>query len=73
MSGAVEQQWAQEVSVALSLPRGGVQIVLRLAHEGATVPFMARYRKEATGGFDETQIRAVIARERSLADARETA
>jgi transcriptional accessory protein Tex/SPT6 len=34
---------------------------------------MARYRKEATGGFDETQIRAVIARERSLADARETA
>jgi len=34
--------------------------VLRLAEEGATVPFIARYRKELTGALDEVAIRAVI-------------
>ena len=34
--------------------------VLKLAEGGATVPFIARYRKEETGGLDEVQIRAVI-------------
>lgn len=34
--------------------------VLELAAEGATVPFIARYRKEKTGNLDEVQIRAVI-------------
>ncbi len=34
--------------------------VLQLVGEGATVPFMARYRKEKTGNLDEVQIRAVI-------------
>lgn len=36
------------------------QAVLELAAEGGTVPFIARYRKEKTGGLDETEIRAVI-------------
>jgi uncharacterized protein len=43
----------------LSLPREGVAAVLRLISDGATVPFIARYRKEATGGLDEVQIRAI--------------
>src|SRR3954470_13696792 len=34
--------------------------VLELTAEGATVPFIARYRKEKTGNLDEVQIRAVI-------------
>lgn len=34
--------------------------VLELAADGATVPFIARYRKEKTGNLDEVQIRAVI-------------
>jgi uncharacterized protein len=34
--------------------------VIELAAEGATVPFIARYRKEKTGNLDEVQIRAVI-------------
>lgn len=34
--------------------------VLELAGEGATVPFIARYRKEKTGNLDEVQIRSVI-------------
>ncbi|WP_437963040.1 Tex family protein [Sorangium sp. So ce260] len=43
----------------LSLPRQGVSAVAKLLAEGATVPFIARYRKEATGGLDEVQIRAI--------------
>ena len=43
----------------LSLPRPGVTAVVKLLAEGATVPFIARYRKEATGGLDEVQIRAI--------------
>ncbi|UQA54863.1 Tex family protein [Polyangium aurulentum] len=43
----------------LNLPRSGVGAVVKLLAEGATVPFIARYRKEATGGFDEVQIRAI--------------
>ena len=36
------------------------QAVIELTAEGATVPFIARYRKEKTGNLDEVQIRAVI-------------
>ena len=36
------------------------QAVLELAAEGGTVPFIARYRKEKTGGLDEVQIRQII-------------
>ena len=42
------------------IPAQGVAAVLRLTEEGATVPFIARYRKEATGALDEVEIRAVI-------------
>ncbi len=37
-----------------------VEAVMALHNEGATVPFMARYRKEKTGNLDEVQIRAVL-------------
>ncbi|MCC6646591.1 MAG: RNA-binding transcriptional accessory protein [Polyangiaceae bacterium] len=43
----------------LSLPRAGVAAVVALLAEGSTVPFIARYRKEATGELDEVQIRAI--------------
>ncbi len=36
-----------------------IEAVLRLLSEGATVPFLARYRKEATGGLDLAHLRAV--------------
>ena len=49
----------QAVADALRLPPAGVRAVLRLLGEGATVPFIARYRKEQTGGLDEVQIRAI--------------
>ncbi|MBL7542248.1 MAG: RNA-binding transcriptional accessory protein [Bdellovibrionaceae bacterium] len=37
-----------------------IQAVLDLAAEGATVPFIARYRKEKTGNLDEVQIRSIV-------------
>jgi len=43
----------------LTLPPAGIRAVLKLMAEGATVPFIARYRKEATGNLDEVQIRAI--------------
>ncbi len=43
----------------LSIPERGVRAVVEMLTGGATVPFIARYRKEATGGLDEVQIRAV--------------
>src|SRR5690242_15185844 len=42
------------------IPLRSAQAVLELAAEGGTVPFIARYRKEKTGGLDELQIRHVI-------------
>jgi uncharacterized protein len=52
----------------LSLPPAGVLAVVRLLAEGATVPFIARYRKEATGGLDEVQIRAIEERRTYLVE-----
>ena len=34
-----------------------IEAAVRLLDEGATVPFIARYRKEITGGLDDTQLR----------------
>src|SRR4051812_9509252 len=42
------------------IPQAGAQAILALAEGGATVPFIARYRKEQTGNLDEVAIRAVI-------------
>jgi protein Tex len=43
----------------LGIPRPSIAAVVKLLAEGGTVPFIARYRKEATGGLDEVQIRAI--------------
>src|SRR5262245_41553989 len=43
----------------LGIATVGVRAVVSLLAEGATVPFIARYRKEATGGLDEVAIRNI--------------
>jgi uncharacterized protein len=63
------------LSHQLSLPERGVRAVTELLAGGATVPFIARYRKEATGGLDEVQIRAIEERHgylRELEDRKKT-
>src|SRR5690349_18519606 len=43
----------------LNIPLKGITSVIELLDEGATVPFIARYRKEVTGNLDEVQIRDI--------------
>src|SRR3984957_54461 len=43
----------------LQVPMKGLLATVELLDEGATVPFIARYRKEVTGNLDEVQIRAI--------------
>ena len=50
---------AATVAQELALPPRQVDSALTLFDEGNTLPFIARYRKEATGGLDETQLRAI--------------
>jgi len=51
--------------------RPGVAAVIALLDEGNTVPFIARYRKERTGGLDEVQIRAIEERRAYLVELEE--
>jgi uncharacterized protein len=63
------------ISQTLNLPVTGVRSVMTLMDQGSTVPFIARYRKEATGNLDEVQIRDVaekLAYFRELVDRKKT-
>ncbi len=53
---------ASAVAADLGLPAEGVAAVLRLLDEGNTVPFLARYRREATGELGDAAIRAIAQR-----------
>lgn len=44
------------ISTALNIAERQVESTLNLLNEGATIPFISRYRKEMTGGLDEVQI-----------------
>ena len=56
---AALSQITAAVAHELALPPRHVASTLALFAEGNTLPFIARYRKEATGGLDETQLRAI--------------
>jgi len=65
----------KHIAETLNLPLHGVTAVIALLDEGGTVPFIARYRKEATGNLDEVQIRDIeekLAYYRELLERRET-
>src|SRR2546426_998971 len=47
------------ISKEVGAPVSRVETTLKLLEEGATVPFIARYRKEATGNLDEVKIRDI--------------
>ena len=49
-----------KISKQLDISNSKVSAVVELAQEGCTVPFIARYRKEKTGGLDEVQIKDII-------------
>ena len=63
------------IAESLNLPLHSLIAVIGLLSEGGTVPFIARYRKEATGNLDEVQIRDIeekLAYFRDLISRRET-
>jgi len=71
MSVNIGAQIAKDINASQSQ----VVAAVRLLDEGATVPFIARYRKEVTGGLDDTQLRTLEERLnylRELEDRRET-
>ena len=47
------------IAGVLQVPLKGMAAAIELLDEGSTVPFIARYRKEATGNLDEVQIRDI--------------
>lgn len=51
------QQIAQTIAAEIGAQPAQVNAAVALLDEGATVPFIARYRKEVTGGLDDTQLR----------------
>ena len=58
-AAAISYDPTADIAAELSLPPANVAAVLRLLDEGATVPFIARYRKEVTQGLDEVAIRNI--------------
>ena len=59
---------ARQIADELGVAERQVQAVIELLEEGATVPFIARYRKERTGGLDDTQLRMLAERLEYLTD-----
>jgi uncharacterized protein len=56
----MEQKYIQQIAGKLNLSTKQVTSIHQLQSEGATIPFMARYRKEATGNLDEVVIGNVV-------------
>ncbi|MGB2964701.1 MAG: Tex family protein [Anaerolineales bacterium] len=66
---------SKNIAAFLRVPLPKVNAVVQLLDDSNTIPFIARYRKEATGGLDEEQLRQIneeLTRLRSLEDRRET-
>jgi protein Tex len=59
------------IAAELNVKTQQVEATVRLLDEGSTVPFIARYRKEATGGLDDTQLRTLSERLLYLRDLEE--
>jgi uncharacterized protein len=49
----------QKISTILQISENQVRKTIALLDEGATIPFISRYRKEATGSLDEVQVDAI--------------
>jgi uncharacterized protein len=59
---------ASRIATQTQLPPAGVAAAVALFDDGATLPFVARYRKERTGGLDEVQLRAVLEARKQLTE-----
>ncbi len=57
-----------QIATELNISPNQVEVVITLLAEGATIPFMARYRKEQTGSLDEVQLAAIRDRHEQLVE-----
>jgi protein Tex len=70
-----ESQIVSRVAAQLNLSPAQVKTVAGFLDEGATIPFLARYRREATGDLDEVQLRSIrdtLTLRRTLEERRQT-
>ena len=56
----ISQEMITDISNDLNIPKNQVENTLNLILDDCTIPFIARYRKEVTGGLDEVQIRNIM-------------
>ncbi|MGE9549429.1 Tex family protein [Snodgrassella sp. CS2] len=61
----------EKIADELNVAAARIQAAIDLLDDGATVPFVARYRKEATGGLDDTQLRTLAERLQYLRELQE--
>lgn len=64
----MDQKHIQIIAKLLSVAPWQVENTLRLMEDGATIPFISRYRKEATGSLDEVQVAEVKDQQNKLAE-----
>ena len=62
------EQFIKMIAAAMKLQEHRVENTLKLLQGGATIPFISRYRKEATGGMDEVQISEINDRYEKLCE-----
>lgn len=65
---SLDAPFLSHIAETLNLPTSGIRSVMMLLNEGSTIPFIARYRKEATGNLDEVQIRDIADKIRYFGD-----
>ncbi len=68
MAQNIVNEHALIISRELDIMRKHVSATIRLLDDGATVPFISRYRKEATGSLDEVQVRNIQLRHNALTE-----
>lgn len=62
------EEFSQMIAAELKLPAHRIANTLKLLQGGASIPFISRYRKEATGGLDEVQIGDIQTRYEKLCE-----
>lgn len=62
------EDFSRMIAAELKLPEHRIAHTLKLLQGGATIPFISRYRKEATGGLDEVQIGDIQTRYEKLCE-----
>lgn len=62
------EEFSQMIAAAMKLPVHRIENTLKLLTGGATIPFISRYRKEATGELNEVQIGEIQSRYEKLCE-----